>query len=56
MKNIKLSELKQLNSVKEVSNSKMTDLKGGSCHKPPVIKLIWGIIQNGLGFIPPPGI
>ncbi|MGB0931559.1 MAG: hypothetical protein ACPGVB_12320 [Chitinophagales bacterium] len=56
MKKITLSELKKLNNVKEVNDSKMTNVKGGNSTKPPVIKLVLGAVKNNLGFIPPPGI
>lgn len=56
MKKIKLSELKQLNEVQEIRETKMTDLKGGNTNKPKVIKIIKGVINHSLGFIPPPGI
>lgn len=56
MKKIALSQLKQLDNVNEVTNSKMTSVKGGCLKIKGPVKIVLGIMKDSLGFIPPPGI
>ncbi|MEZ4884335.1 MAG: hypothetical protein R3E32_06300 [Chitinophagales bacterium] len=56
MKKVSISELKQLDNVKEINGSKATDLKGGLGNSSPIAKIVRGIVTHSLGFIPPPGI
>ncbi|MGB1241255.1 MAG: hypothetical protein ACPG49_01955 [Chitinophagales bacterium] len=56
MKNITLSELKQLKGVKEINDTKTTDLKGGEVTVNYYVPILDYGVSSNLSFIPPPGI
>lgn len=58
MKKATLSELKQLNNVKEVKEERNVELKGGFIHVYAYssVDMPSSILSDGLGFVPPPGI